>query len=96
MGILRLFTVHLSESIIVDKTTYGFNSDRTIRQYAHGLLLQSPFVPSSTDCWTVRAKIRQNGRLSGRRGDNGSRNMAATQKNQPFGPGFLFTPSDSV
>jgi len=31
----------------------------TIRQYAHGLLLKSPFVPSSTDCWAVRAKIRQ-------------------------------------
>ena len=25
----------------------GFNSDHTIRQYAHGLLLESPFVPSS-------------------------------------------------
>jgi len=33
----------------VAKTTSGFNSDRTIRQYAHGLLLESPFVPSSTD-----------------------------------------------
>ena len=28
----------------------------TIRQYAHGLLLESPFVPSCTDCWVVRAK----------------------------------------
>ena len=27
----------------------GFNSDHTIRQYAHGLLLESPFVLSSTD-----------------------------------------------
>ena len=26
------------------KTTSGFNSDHTIRQYAHGLLLESPFV----------------------------------------------------
>jgi len=34
-------------------------SDRTVRQYAHGLLLESPIVPSSTDCWAVRAKIRQ-------------------------------------
>jgi len=34
-------------------------SDRTIRQYAHGLLLESPFIPSSTDCGAVRAKIRQ-------------------------------------
>ena len=33
----------------------------SIRQYAHGLLLESPFVPStcSTDCWAVRAKIKQ-------------------------------------
>jgi len=43
----------------VAETTSGFNSDHTIRQYAHGLLLENPFVPSSTDCWTVRAKIRQ-------------------------------------
>ena len=28
----------------------------------------------------VRAKLRQNGRLGGRRGETGSRNMAATQK----------------
>jgi len=41
------------------KTTSGFNSDRKIRQYAHGLLLESPFLPSSTDCWAIRAKIRQ-------------------------------------
>jgi len=45
--------------ILVAKTTSGFNSDRTIRQYARGLLLESPFVPSSTDRWAVRAKIRQ-------------------------------------
>jgi len=31
----------------------------TIQQYAHGLKLESPFVPSSTDYWAVRAKIRQ-------------------------------------
>ena len=37
-------------------------------------------LPSSTDCWTVRAKIRQNGHFGGRRGETGSRNMAATQK----------------
>jgi len=41
------------------KTTSGFNSDRTIRQYAHGLLLEIPFVPSSADHWAVWAKIRQ-------------------------------------
>ena len=58
------------------KTTSSFISDCTIRQYPHGSLLESPFVPSSTDCWAVRA----NGRLSGRRGETGSRNMAATQK----------------
>ena len=37
----------------------GFNSDHTIRQYAHGLLLESQFLPSSTDCLAVRAKMRQ-------------------------------------
>ena len=52
----------------------------SIRQYAHGLLLESAFVPSSTDCWAVLAKIRQNGHLGGRRGETGSRNTAATQK----------------
>jgi len=30
----------------VAKTTSGFNSDHTIRQYAHSLLLESPFVPN--------------------------------------------------
>jgi len=30
----------------VAKTTSGFNSDHTIRQYAHGLLLVSPYVTS--------------------------------------------------
>ena len=39
------------------KTTSGFNSDHTIRQYAHGLLLESQLVPSSIDCWAVQAKI---------------------------------------
>jgi len=58
----------------------GFNSDHTIQQYAHGLLLESQILPSSTDCLAVRAKIRQNGRLGGRRGETGSRNMVATQK----------------
>ena len=54
--------------------------DRRIRQYAHGLLLERPFVPSITDCWAVRAKLRQNGRIGGRRGETRSRNMVATQK----------------
>jgi len=43
----------------VATTTSGFNSDHTIRQYAHGLLLESPFAPSRADHWAVRAKIRQ-------------------------------------
>jgi len=43
----------------VAKTTSVFNSDRTIRQYAHGLLLEGLLVPSSTNCWAVRAKIKQ-------------------------------------
>jgi len=38
------------------KTTSGFNSDCKIRQYTHGLLLESLFVPSSTDRRTVRQK----------------------------------------
>ena len=65
---------------MVDKTTSGFNFDHTIRKYAHGLLLERAFVPSSTNRWTVRANIRQNGRLGGRRGETGSRNMAVTPK----------------
>jgi len=31
----------------------------TIQQYVHRLKLESPFVPSSTDYWAVRAKTRQ-------------------------------------
>jgi len=62
------------------KTTSGFNSDRTIPQCAHGLLLESLFVPSGTDRCSVWAKIGKNRRLGGRRGETGSRNMAATQK----------------
>jgi len=49
------------------KTTSGFNSDRAIWQYAHGR-------------WAVRAKKGKNGRLDGRRGETGSRNMVATPK----------------
>ena len=45
--------------IIVAKTTSGFNCACTIWQYTHSLLLESPFVPSSTDCWAVWAKIMQ-------------------------------------
>jgi len=79
----------------VVKSTSGFNPNRTVRQYAHGLLLESPLVPSSTDCWAVRAKKGKNGRLGGRRGETESRNMMATPQNQLFDPGFLFAPSDS-
>jgi len=43
----------------VAKTTSGFNSDHTIRQYTHGLLLESQFLPSSTDCLAAWAKVRQ-------------------------------------
>jgi len=38
------------------KTTSSFNSDHTVRQYANSLLLDSPFVPSSTDHWAVWQK----------------------------------------
>jgi len=48
----QAFTLHRSKA----KTTPGFNSDRKIRPYAHGLLLESPFGPSIADCWAVRAK----------------------------------------
>jgi len=37
----------------------SFNFGKAIQQYAHGLLLESQFVPSSIDRWAVRAKIRQ-------------------------------------
>ena len=47
--------IRLQESCAIAK----MSTRCTIRQYAHGLKLESPFVPSSTDCWTVRAKIRQ-------------------------------------
>ena len=39
--------LHLSRTIIVAKSTSSFNSDHTIRQYAHGLLLESQFLPST-------------------------------------------------
>jgi len=61
----------------------------TIWQYTHGSLLESPFVPSSTDCWAVRAKIRQKRPSQESRGETGSRNMVATQKNQNSAGDFL-------
>jgi len=42
------FGHRLSCNANVTKTTSGFNSDHTIQQYAHGLLLESQFLPSST------------------------------------------------
>jgi len=71
----------------VAKTTSGFNSDHAGRLYSRGLLLESPFVPSSTDCWAVRAKIRQKQPSWCRSGETGSRNMAATKKST-FWPWF--------
>jgi len=53
------FRCRLSRNANVAKTTSGFNSDHTIGQYAHGLLLESQFLPSSTNCLAVRSKIRQ-------------------------------------
>jgi len=51
----------------VAKTTSGFNSDRTIRQYAHGLLLESPFRGDSAICLgeAICANVyrRTNGRI---------------------------------
>jgi len=86
--------LHLSGSIVVAKTTFGFNSDHTNRQYAHGLLLESPFVPSSTDRLAARAKIRQNGRL-GAVEAKPEVEIWWRPKNQLVEPGFLFTHSDS-
>jgi len=74
----QAFTLHRPRSKA--KMTPGFKSDRKIRQYAHGLLLESQFVPSSIDCWAVWAKIRQKRRRGGRSGETGSINMAATPK----------------
>ena len=72
----------------MSKTTSSFNSDRTIRQYAQGLLLESPFLPSFTDRWVERSKMRQK---------RPSREVEIWRRpqNQFFDPGFLFTPSDS-
>ena len=52
---MQAYALHRSKA----KTTSGFNSGRKIRQYAHGLLLESQFLQSSTDCLAVGAKIRQ-------------------------------------
>ena len=74
---------------------FGFNSDRTIRQYAHGLLLETPFVPSSTDCWAIRAKIRQKRPSWWPQRRNRKQKYNGDPKNQLFDPGFLYTPSGS-
>jgi len=81
---------------MVTKTTSSFNSDLTIRQYAHDLLLERQFVPSSTDCWAVRAKIIfKNGYLSGHTDAKPEVEIWRRPPNQLFDPGFLFTPSVS-
>ena len=69
--------------------------DHTIRKYAHGLLLESPFVPSSTDCWAIPAKIRQKRPSRWPQRQNRKQKYGGDQKNQLFDPGFLFTSSDS-
>ena len=77
------------------KTTSGFNSDRTVRQYPHDLLLESSFVPSSTDRWAVRPKIRQKRAVSVAVVAKPEVEIWRRPKKQLFDPGFLFTPSDS-
>ena len=73
----------------------GFNSDRKIRQYAHGLLLETPFVTSSTDCWAIRAKIRQKRPSWWPQRRNRKQKYGGDLKNELFDPSFLFTPSDT-
>ena len=73
----------------------GFNSDRTIRLYTHSLLLESQFLPSSTDCWAIRAKIRQETAVSVAVERNWKQKYGGDPKNQLLDPGFLFTPSES-
>jgi len=77
----------------VAKTASGFNSDHAIRQYSHCLFLKSPFVPSSTDCWAVRAKIRQKTAVSMAVAAKPKVEIWRRPKNQLFDPGFLFTRS---
>ena len=60
-------------------------------QSAHGAK-QKTSIPAKARFGQPYGK---NGRLGGHIGETGSRNMAATQKNQLFDPGFLFAPSDS-
>jgi len=64
----------------VAKTTSGFNSDHTKRQYAYGLLLESQFYHPMPIAGLYGQKQGKNGRLGGRSGETGSRNMAATPK----------------
>jgi len=78
----------------VTKTTSGFNSDLTIRQYARGLLLDSPSVPSSTDCWAVLAKKGKTA-VSVAVEAKPDVEIWRRPKNQLSDPGFLFGPSDS-
>ena len=74
----------------------GFNSDHTIRQYAHGLLLESQFLPSSTDCLAVRAKNKAKTAVSvAVEAKPEVEIWQRPPKKQLFDPGFLFTPSDT-
>jgi len=75
----------------VAKTTSSFNSDRTVQQYAHGLLPESPFVQSSTDRWAVQAKTAVSGAVEAKP----EIEIWRQPKNQLFDPGFQFAPSDS-
>jgi len=60
--------------------------DRTIRQYTHGLLLESLFVHVQSSSLPIAGLYGQNKAKrpsqtpGGHRGETGSRNMAATQK----------------
>ena len=67
--------------------------DRTIRKYAHGLLLESPFLPSSTDCLVVWAKIRLKRPSRWLQRRKRKQKYGGDPKNELFDPGFLFTPS---
>ena len=80
------------------KTTSGFNSDRIIRQYAHGLLLESPFVPApSIDCYLLcsTGKNKVKTAVSVAVEAKPEVEIWRRPKNQLYDPGFLFTPSDS-
>ena len=51
-GMLGSDLTYQQESCVIAK----MSARCTNRQYAHGLKLESQFVPPSTNCWAVRAK----------------------------------------